>query len=384
MPRTAQPPANAGCTATKIGPRQLLLAARCVVKNRAFDVGNVLTYTVAAAKTPVLDAGLDAAVDAGATAHASGFVVVADVRVNDLYTSKCSTEICGFGKVSASDAPDIAVVIVKEELTLVPSLPVDLDPVGEADPVLVVSSGCEGFDSGTAGTPATAQEIALPAKFAGHEGSAYAAAAALLPALGAGYILTAGSAWQKTGSQLCKRDIGAPLFRAGSAAVAGVTSNFTTFNVDSKTVATVAHTRVDATSRFKVGAWLKSLGAETTHSCSELGGGCMKNTYTGGTPADALLVEGDSGVLIDGGTSDAPPAPQEGPHAEPLPADNINIAESYEEGASDYADAAIAPRTKKAATGGCNTAPSGDRPTGELGLGVVVGLALMVKRRARA
>jgi len=404
-----------GCTAAKVGPKHLLVSAGCVTGNVAFAAGKVLKFTsVASGKAivendpaPAADAG-DAPSDAGAADAArapstsSREVTIAEVKIHPSYVAKCKTDVCGFGKLEASDAPDVAIVLLTNDLDTVPSVPVDLDPVGQADPLLVVASGCATLDGQPAGAPKTLKTIAVPTKSVNHAGSPYATSPALVTRLASSYVVTAGAGWRSTETRLCNADVSSPIFRAGSASVAGVTANYTTY-LDGKQPVTIHHTRVDAMSRFKIGDWLSGLGVATIHSCSEASGGCVKRTYDGGAPtgpstdvpgdgttgpgdagnADAIAPQGDAGTTTaDGGTTTTEPPVSGDPHTDQLPTEDTGEGADYT-GEEDYSDAAAPTKKKKAAAGGCSTAPGAPAPTGEmfLALGAVLGAAVIRRRR---
>lgn len=420
-----------GCTAAKIGPKQLLVAARCVSGNEAFAAGKTLVFTSAASGqgvsqiAPAADAGAAAkdagrpgdagsassdagkdsgAKDAGSATQAGNDrgATIAEVKIHPSYAAKCKDGLCGFNKLESSDAPDLAVILLEDELLSVPSIPVDLDPVGQADPLLVVTRGCATLDAQPSGALKTVKTVAVPTKSVNHAGSAYEAAPQLVSRLASSYVLTAGNGWRASDPRFCATDISAPLFRGGSAAVAGVTSNYTTY-ADGKVAVTVHHTRVDAMSRFKIGDWLSDLGALTIHSCSETSGGCVKRSWDGGAPenpageapgttepgetdggrGDAMAP--DAGATdTDGGATETPEEPT-GPREETLPSEDPGEGE-YTGEEEDYSDAAAPKKKKKkAAASGCSAAPGGPAPTGELflALGVVLGAAVVRRRRAR-
>lgn len=420
-----------GCTATKVGPKHLLVAARCVAGNEAFAAGKSFEFTSAAsgpntiaAEEPApsapadagapkdagaaskdggsADAGKSGASDAGASKPSGGSsdpnartATVASVSVYPSYTAKCTDDVCDFGRLAASDAADIAVVVLEEELASVPSLPIDLDAVSPADPLLVVNSGCATFASDEPQTPKATRSMAVPAKSANHEGSPYQKSPQLVTRLGGLYVVSAGTAWGKGGAGICKSDIGAPIFRAGTAAVAGVTSNFTTFAAGGEPV-TLHHTRVDTAS--KIGPWLAKLGVETIHSCSETAGGCTKRTYDGGAPEAPTKADptgptepGDGGeadaIAPDAGEGEGgatQPEEPSGPRSEQLPGEGEGTGEGEytPDEEPDYSDAAAPKKKKAAADGGCSAAP-GRAPTGELAIGVALALGAAVARRRR-
>ena len=413
---------DTGCAAVKVGPKHLLLAARCVADNPAFETGKVITFKSATERQSLTgpsgsdagpkDAGKDSssssssdagpkdggANEAGGASSTNRGVTIASVEIHSSYAAKCKENACDFGKIAASNAKDIAVVILENELETVPTVPVDLDTVGPADDLLVVSSGCTKFDGRPSATVKATETIAVPAKTVNHDGSPYKAEPQFATRLGAAYVVTPGPGWRPSEGKICKTDIGAPLLRANVAAVAGITSNFTTWEAENLTPVTVHHTRVDATS--KVGVWLQNLGVETTRSCGEEG--CEKresdagmpsipqtdNNNGGGTtePGDASL--GDGGKpKTDAGNDDAGEPEEEETEPQPeseeqqLPPDPPE--DDYGTSDEDYADAAVAKKKKKKKDdGGCSAAP-GEIPTN--GVVVVAGLALAaaVARRRR-
>lgn len=428
---------DAGCIATKVGPRHLLLSARCVSGNEAFAKGKVLGFKTANNATPTkaedtvlapADAGNGRGRDAGSTSTAdagtagdagakktdagattkpasSREATIAEVNVHPSWESKCAGDACKLGSVDASDAPDIALVILESDLEGIASVPVDLDPVGQADPLLVLGSDCEivGADEGKGLT--SKKTIAVPPKSVNHKGSAFETEPQKVGTLQASYFVTAGSAWRKTELWLCRSDLGAPVFRAGVGAVAGITSSFTTWTPDSWVPVTIEHTRLDPMSRYKIGNWLESQGVETLHSCSEMPGGCQKRDYDGGAPVppsagptggtttdpgeddagrgDAMAPSGDGGAKEEEDAGPVNPSPsggQEEPLADQGPPED-DYAGGEDEGA-DYADAAAPRKKKKTQEGGCSAAP-GPMPAGEMGLVMGVGLAVMAIGRRR-
>jgi len=419
---------KAGCTGAKVGPRHILVAARCVDGNEALTAGKPLEYTLASAGPngfvpmdgdPPVDAGTrprdggtaprDAgrAADAAATTpdepEADGDVVqgqpkIAEVKVHTSYTTRCKDDVCALGKIEGSDAADVAVIVLDQDLTSITTIPIDLDAVGQSDAVLAVHSGCATIDTEISASAKATRTIAVPAKSVNHAGSPYQSSPALSTRVGSSYIVTGGIGWKDSNPSLCRADLGAPLFRAASAAVVGVTSNFTSFADAPLVPVTVMHSRVDTGSRFKIGAWLQGLGAETVHTCSETAGGCPKKGYDGGVPSpggeDPGTTEpGDGGDTLDpdGGLVDEtdggdvlPPedtAPQDGdPRGDQLPGEGDDSDYSGEE--DDFGDAGVKKKKKKAA-GGCTTAP-GQAPTGELALGAVFALGALVVRRRRS
>jgi len=391
-----------GCPAVKVGARHFLLAARCVSGNEAYVAGATIAFTSAAGGSAAVappdagasdgatadaapkDAGTDAAgKDAGKPANKSArTAIIAEVKVHPSYTAKCTGTRCDFATLAASEAPDIALIILDADLDAIPTIPVDLDPVGEGDPLLEVTSGCTSFNGKSSAARKTARTLAVPAKSVNHVGSPYAASPQLVSRLASSYVVTQASGWEASSPPVCKADIGAPLFRAGLAAVAGVTSNYTAYASMGAGV-TAHHTRVDAASRFKIGAWLTTLGAETIHSCSKAAGGCLENTSDAGTPpgpsADRSTEPGDGGPATDAATS-ATDASADGATAPtPLPSDDTPHSDTLPRedptGTSSTGNSSDAGTKKKAddAKSGCSAAPGG---TSSSGNGILVALAL--------
>lgn len=373
-----------GCMAAKVGPRHLLLAARCVAGVDAFEAGNTIGFTLAkTAGTPG---------DAGAAARTTK-VKIAAVDVHPSFLAKCEGKACGFDTLEASDAKDIAVITLAADLAAVATIPVDLDTVGVNDALLAVSSGCASFDA-KASAAATTRTAAVPARVVNHEGSPYLPRPALVSRLGAGYVVTPGPAWSASDAKLCAANIGAPLFRGTIAAVAGVTSNFTAYATAPVPV-TIHHTRVDVSS--KVGPWLENLGVETVRSCSESTAGCTKRTYDGGTPREArdsgASADAATTTMGDGGTDDAGDAGENAPVVLPSMGESTQLStgddgESYpagssgtDEGEGDEARADELTRKKPAAASGCSAAPGSSD-----GFGALAGIALVLgalRRRRR-
>lgn len=384
---------DAGCVATKVGPRHLLVAARCVVGKPAFAANKKLSFVAAATGDNKMLAAADAgdAGDAGKPEDARE-LVVASVEVHASFAAKCKEDLCDFEMLDASDAPDIAVVVAKADIAAVPSLPIDLDTVSPGDPLLVVGTGCERFDErGTTRADVT-RSLATPASVVNHVGSAYKTSPQLVTRLGGSYVVSPGVGWKTDAPRVCASDVGAPIVRGNVAAVAGITSNFTTFQRTRRVPVTLHHTRVDAASRFKIGDWLKNLGVETVRSCSEAAGGCKTRSYDGGAPAPATgegETDSDAGPKVetppDAGEADAatPPSGDPGSHDVPVLGDEEESAGEGAGESSDY-DASVPNKKKKKAeeSGGCSTSSRGSShgsPTALLG--VALGLALVLRRR---
>jgi MYXO-CTERM domain-containing protein len=409
-----------GCIATKVGPHHLLVAARCVAEKPEFAPGKKISFKVASAPNAVVarntevvvgadagpsntenDAGADSARDAGAGPATDGGTrppntsnkeaTISEVQVHASYKAKCPGQTCAFGTTAASDAKDVAVILLDADLETIPTIPVDLDSVGQSDPLLAVGSGCAKLDGTPRGTK-TIKTIAVPAKSVNHEGSPYKGEPELATRLNGGYVVTAGIGWRSNELELCKNDIGAPLFRGSHAAVVGVTSNFTTFDKNTLVPVTVHHTRVDTPS--KVGTWLASLGVETTKTCSA--DGCPTRQYDGGAPSplgsrtDSTTgptgPEGDGGDVLkgDGGKNDDDVdngrLPSRGNEEQLGEGDDgyeqrLNDGEGYDAGPK---------KKKKKQAAGCSAAPgTTSAPTGGFAFAVGFAIAAAAARRRR-
>jgi hypothetical protein len=409
-----------GCMATKVGPRHLLTAARCVVGKSDYEAGKTLKYKVAATSVNNIigapigsvvgretdagskDAGKDGSSSsppAGGSTNGMRDATIAEINVHASYTAKCKEQACAFTAIGASDAKDIAVIVLDADLETVPTVPVDLGTVGQADPVIALASGCSKVD----GTPTklkSIKTIAVPAKSVNHAGSAYTAEPQLVTRLNSGYVVSPGLGWpgREDEPNICANDIGAPMFRGDTAAVVGVTSNFTVFDKTKLVPVTIHSTRTDSAS--KVGMWLKEMGVETVDTCGEEG--CAKRDFDGGVPTQtttgSTTPSGDGGTLTDGGTTTPkkdsgkeeekdPPStdlPDQGEEST-LPPSAEDQYQPKEPNSGEGYDAGPKKKKKKAAEG-CSFAPAtssgSNAPLGGFGLiGMGIGVAAAIRRR---
>jgi MYXO-CTERM domain-containing protein len=398
-----------GCTAVKVGPKHLLLAARCVTNKSAYAVGKTLRFRAISAtldaraedagaedaqtdasptKTPtpkLTDAGTDASAasdasdasdDAAAAADASGDAgdagsdarngleeeVIAQVQIHPSYLAKCGTGACELGRIGGGDVADVALIILARELTEIPSAAIDLDPVTAGDPVLVLGYGCE-----AARTPSklhARETTAASAQSVIHAGSPYKDPE-LAATLATSYVATLGPASKATELGLCgDADFGAPLLRAKGTAVIGVNSNIT-FAVDTRSTPTTnSHARVDLGSRFDIGSWLGKLGAETTRTCSTTTEGCPKQPDAGSPAPDA-----------EAGSTEPPPVIEPAPENESPPPTTGPRRTAPTVGPDD--------ESPKSDSGGCSASPSAPLPSGLGIIAVAVAAAFVARRRRR-
>lgn len=393
---------SAGCSAAKVGPRHLLVAARCVVDSTEIAAGKQLDFEIAKGRVArrhkhdiaadAGDAGADDAGDAGsddagATSGASDGPTIEKVAIYDGYTSKCGDDKCQFGSLAASDVKDVAVIVLTKDLDKsIPTIPVDLDSVREGDTLMAVGGGCRTLDDPPRRERMT-RTLAVSPKAATHRGSVYEKSPALLSQLDSHYIVTPGRGWRTGDPGLCRTDIGAPLFRSGGRlAVAGITAGFTFAQAADPLPVTLQHTRVDTAS--EVGPWLETLGVETIHSCS--GSGCVKTAVSDDVPTVAQMdiarkapdVDNDNGDddsdagLVGDDAGDAGPSDFEGKPVELGQDDN----DGYSSSDPTYADAGKA--KKKTVVTTCSSAPgpiSGGSPFAFAALGLT--LVSLARRR---
>lgn len=365
-----------GCMAVKIGDRQLLVSARCIAskKDIAADRG-IIVSPLDQVEQRTFRRGL----------------MIEHIEYPPSFAAKCQGDAgnaCGVNTVAAGDAPDVAVLVIDgKDLRDVPTLAIDLDTVGVGDSLTVLGSSCMTLDQKHPNDLGMSTAIAVPAKSVAHGGSAYETKPELVTQLGASYTVTAGTAWHGTAQGICDKDFGVPMFRAGTATVAGITSNATLY-VGGQTPVTVEHTRLDTASRYKIGTWLKTLGAKTTHSCGLLG--CTKRTYDGGAPP-----AGDASVAADASASNASDAgsPKVDAGVTELPGqgDDVPLQDTGDD-VPDMNDDPSSPggsstsSAKKSASdgqGGCQ-AGHGALPTGDVIFGVGLAVAALLSRRRRA
>ena len=380
-----------GCTAAKVGPRHLLVAARCVVGHDEIAAGQTLDFEIAKGKTAkarkrvAADGG--AGEDGGPGDDGGGAPRIERVAVNEGYAAKCtSDDTCAFGSLAATDAKDVAVIILSSDLDgSIPTVPVDLDAVREGDTLMAVGGGCRTLDAPPRRERMT-RTLAVPARAATHRGSVYEKSPALVSRLDRSYVVTPGRGWRSGDPGLCRTDIGAPLFRSGGPlAVAGITAGFTFEQADDPLPVTLQHTRVDSAS--EVGPWLESLGVETIHSCS--GGGCVKTNVSDDVPTTTQMEaarlapdvddadeDDDAGVIAEDDAGDAGPKTMEG--------SEVGFGQTPNDGYSssdpEYADAGR-PR-KTVIVPACASAPGplhGGAPFAFAGLGLA--LVSLARRR---
>jgi secreted trypsin-like serine protease len=261
VPKTGLPAAAialpGACTAARIGPRELLLAAHCVLD----------PATVSSIWKPG---------DAIAMLHdpSKGWREehVASVEVHPTWKAACEESYCAASIVTARlDAPDVAVIVLERDLdgAGIAIAAVDEAPLEDGDEVILTGYGC------TAGVHLAddRDRIALASKpsrieplaVVVHAGSPVTATSA--PTAAGNYNFTLGPGATHASAGLCPGDSGGPLDRKKGDAlvVVGVNANYTLYddaNDPAGLPVTNWHTRLDTASRHDVAGWLRELHAE--------------------------------------------------------------------------------------------------------------------------
>jgi hypothetical protein len=230
------------CTAARVGTRQIITAAHCVL--------NLSTMAPYYDATHPVDVRVP---DGKITTYP-----VKEAHVHPAWTEKCAKTLCSVSAVTAKlDAPDVAVLELVDAIADLAIAPVDKSPLAPGDKVTVTGFGCTTgvhvTDDNVAVALRSAQQSVVSPTLAIHSGSFVTADDQ--PVYDGNYALTAGSAG------LCPGDSGGPLYRNG--AVVGVNANYTLLPDDQDQVGipvTNWHTRLSVESRNGVGDWLATVG----------------------------------------------------------------------------------------------------------------------------
>lgn len=264
------------CTAAKVGPRHLLIAAHCMLAADEFSNTIGLSWVVQPGARILITNRPE--VDFATTELTP--VTVAEAHVFPEFLAACEQDPMTCNRVGGvSDGmPDVGVIVVEEELAGIPTARVDLRPVLVGEPLAIQGYGCR--DSiHTQETYAQielkhARTFAMPA-----DGAAYRDVfRSLTPAqyreqIAPSIVMTPGPVVAEDQGGLCPGDSGGPLYRrqGRNDVVVGVNASYG-FIIDETGQDIVPvpltnwHTRLDALSRYRVSNWLIERGARVTFS----------------------------------------------------------------------------------------------------------------------
>lgn len=241
------------CTAAKVAPKKLLLAAHCV--------WNTVTFDLRYAPGSMLPIGRD-------PSKGTHDVQVAAVHVHPQWQKICSEQYCASTEfVLAQDLADVAVIELAQDLADVATAAVDGSPVGVGEFVIVLGFGCttgiQHPEEGLNG-PLKYQETSVvrPLRIV-HDGSPLTKAD--VDRTAGNYFMTGGPGMNRWRPGMCPGDSGGPVYRwrGSSLVVAGVNANYTLLpqETDPKGLTvTNLHARLDGKSRSGVRAFLESVG----------------------------------------------------------------------------------------------------------------------------
>lgn len=241
-----------GCTGAKVGPRHFMLAAHCVVNYEA----NELQWW--------FQPGNDVWISPDKSTQNATFrpLPIVQTYVPQSWFDTCTVP-CGVNVLNPSHPPDLAVVVVGVDTPDIAQADVDLTPVLPGDPLVIMGYGCElgvGQPFGSDYARLKLEEVtAQPASALLHPGTYVASGDE--GNVAASYVITPGARNESSAASLCPGDSGGPLYRndAGQKTLVGVNAYYTFQDSDGVSV-TNWHTRLDAASRYGIGAWLENLG----------------------------------------------------------------------------------------------------------------------------
>jgi hypothetical protein len=256
---------RSGCTAAKVGPSLILTAAHCVYDTAIRDVAS----TMAPGSHLFVTNHVSAPADQSAYLDLS----ITEVTIQPDWLAQCAQAFCADpGTQARLPMADVAVIEVAptDAWNAIPIAPVARAAVATGDAVTLLGFGCEdGARLDHARGPVALKSFvtAVVGIAAAHHDGSF-----LKPgddaSASADYFLTPGPALAQGGAGLCPGDSGGPVYKAlgDGVAIVGINSNYTfrPESVDPNGVpVTNWHTRLDDQSKFKVGAWLASLGVTT-------------------------------------------------------------------------------------------------------------------------
>jgi hypothetical protein len=250
------------CTAAKVGPRHILLAAHCVHNAAHNDVNSRYApgqqIRISASKTIAWDDPSYRTFEIERT------------FIPPWWTSGCKRP-CVNNMLGAAHPEDVAVIVVKSEIVGIPTASVDLRPIELGDPVLITGVGCEAGLRGPSDPHTMRQKVQRTSTIDWSHLGEYGRPKPTpqeLDVLAAKYFLTPGQSLDPKEASLCPGDSGGPVYREDTAGpvIVGVNS-FYSFPPEASDPNGISntnwHARVDNGSEDKVGAWLADLGVST-------------------------------------------------------------------------------------------------------------------------
>ncbi|MCA9581071.1 MAG: trypsin-like serine protease [Myxococcales bacterium] len=260
------------CTAARVGPRHILIAAHCV---QAED-GTKLLPAVAPIYLPGAKIRVTAANSLGRVRWSH--LTVARTHVHPAWFDQCSLSGCGFDHALRGEAPpDLAIIETVEEPPGAIAK-IDFEPVRPGEKLIINGYGCEA----TALRPDPA------------EGLKYARTKVIAGTVGLdaqySYFETPGRAGDGAAS-LCPGDSGGPVYREGNPLrIVGVNSYYT-FDDDSGVSETNLHARLSG-GNHRVSSWIEHVFAPLPSTCEGIA------RYSPGTLPETKTLFGRVGDLV--------------------------------------------------------------------------------------
>jgi Trypsin len=258
---------NGICTATRVGPKHILLAAHCV--HGGSPSGDAKTQMFAAKKPLTIQQAAVSSRKRNAPWLLGPPVVLTIVKTtpHPSYVQLCEQVRCG--RIEYYDAADVAVIEVKEVLPkAIPIVPVMSKPTPVNTEVTLAGAGCEIAVGGAVPRPEEFRvkyEVTktLPVNASNHFGSQMGTSAAQAALVESLMLITPGPALDPDAAGLCPGDSGGPLYGPGQRTVVGVASAYT-FQPAAPGIPVVPvtnwHARTDDAGKYRIATWLKSLG----------------------------------------------------------------------------------------------------------------------------
>ncbi len=244
------------CTASRVGPRHILMAAHCV----SDSVSKSVLASFRPGATMMLTGANKVINDKSSL---DWLVTIAHTYVESSYFEG---DLLGVRVLDAAVASDVALVELtadaEDRLSSVPVAQVDISPVKRGDPIVIMGYGCEvGLTAPVPNARVLKQQatnvISLEDSHFNRPGQTSAAL------VDNGYFFSPGQRLDPAAASLCPGDSGGPVYRGESGArlVVGVNAYYTFADKNKQDVSVANwHTRFDLASRFDSGSWLASKG----------------------------------------------------------------------------------------------------------------------------